>query len=456
MTINRDGHLPDGRLPTTRRKLLRNAGASMLVVASAPLLEACGGSNDSSSTTDAAKASTGGINADVVSGLRKALSLPTGKAAGEGLTIPVGASLAFSGASSILGKLDNAGIKLAVAHIAALGGPMLKVDARDNGLVDAAKGVANARQWGTSGIPVVLTSGAATVFSELPYYPQYKMVGFEPGGATKLNEGKPFYYQTRSEFPDDMLAGIVKYVQAVHPEWKKVSYCAIDYGAAVNDSQEAAVKKAVSGAGWEYLGRILASPTSTSYSATISSLRKAKPDFILCLFTGGLTGIFMKQYATSGLTAQVIGFDFTPDAAKIAGPAVGKYDFSFDYFDAANPPNDWAKIFVSEFKRSNGGQAPTYYSANYYESTFLIWQLIREIVAKGGDPTKQGTAYTEAISATPTFASVYGSGTGHGTKQLDPKTHSLLHAPMVYANAADGTPKVLATFDRTGSGFKLI
>lgn len=447
----------------TRRRLLKGAGTTALVAGSAPLISACGSSSTSSShgggsTATAATTTSGGASGgDIASQLRQILDLPTGKAAGQGLTIPVGASMAFSGPSSIYGQIDYAGITLAVNHIKALGGPNLQVQARDNGLADPAKGVANAREWGNAGVPIVLTSGGATGFSELPYYPQYKMVGIEAGGATKINEGKPFFYQTRSEYPTDMMQGIVEYVKAKHPSFKKALWCTLDYGTAIDDAQESGVKAVLTGAGYQYLGKVLAPPTSTDYSAMLSSIRQANPDFVVCLFPGALAGIFMKQYATSGLNTQIIGQDYTPDAQKIAGSAMNNYEFAFDYFDANNPPNQWAKLFVSEYGKANKGALPTYYSANYYESTFLIWQLIREIIAKGGDPTKQGTAYVDAIAANPAFPSLYGgNGAAHGMKVIGLQTHSLVRVPMVYASVnGSGTVSILATFNKGGTNFKL-
>ena len=444
----------------TRRRLLKFAGAGTMLAGAAPLLAACGSSSSSSSASSSSAATSSAADASgAVSQIRDLLGLPTGAAAGAGKTIPVGASMAFSGPSSIYGSLDYSGITLAVKHIKALGGPDLAVKALDNALADPAKGVANARQWGGDGVPIVMTSGGATGFSELPYYSQYKMMGLESGGATTTNQGKPYFYQTRSEYPTDMMSGIVKYVAAKYPSFKTVMYCQLDYGAAITSSQQQGVEQVLATTNFKYLGQNLAPADGTDFSSQISAIRKANPDFVVGLWPGAIAGIFMKQYATSGLKAPIIGFDYTPDAAKVAGKAFAPYQFAFDYFDAVKPPNKWATIFVDEYKAANKGALPTYYSANYYEATFLVWQMIREIIAAKGDPTKQGAFYTDALEANPTFPSLYGGdGGAHGMKTIDAKTtHSLVSVPMVYAEAgATGTPTILATYNKGGKDFKLV
>lgn len=445
-------------VPLTRRRLLKRAGVGAAITAAGPLIAACGGSESSAasstSTTSATAAAGGGSG--VAKQLREILAVPTGKAAAQGVTVPVGASMALSGAVAIYGHMDYTGIKLAVKQIKELGGANLEVQARNNELAEAKKGVANAREWGGSGVPLVLSSGSATVFSELPYYAQFKMLALEPGGATKLGQDKPFFYQTRSEIPNDQLVGIAKYLKAKHPTLKRVVMAGLAYSPISDKLQEEAVKQTAASSGWDYVGSFFAPVTTTDFSSLISQIRSAKPDFVLSAVYGASQGVLLKQYSTSGLTAPMIGFDYTPEASKVAGPAIKGYQFAFDYFDAAKPPNEWAKLFVSEYEKAYG-EPPTYYSANYYEATFLLWQLMRGIVAKGGDPTKQGNEYVKALEANLTFPSVYGSGAAHGTKELSASTHSLVRVPMVYCEVnAAGEVEVLATFNKGGGDFKLV
>ena len=62
----------------------------------------------------------------------------------------------------------------------------------------------------------------------------------------------------------------------------------------------------------------------------------------------------------------------------------GSYDkvgwtFAYDYFDANNPISPLAKLFVDEFKKEYG-EDPDFYAANFYENTFVMWEVIRRVL----------------------------------------------------------------------------
>jgi branched-chain amino acid transport system substrate-binding protein len=86
-----------------------------------------------------------------------------------------------------------------------------------------------------------------------------------------------------------------------------------------------------------------------------------------------------------------------------------------------------------------------------------MWDLVRRIIANGGDPNKQGEFYVNAFDQNPTFPSVYGNPGGvHGTSVFSPQTHTVIHRPVSYGQAlGNGGAQVLATADTTGSGFQL-
>ena len=81
---------------------------------------------------------------------------------------------------------------------------------------------------------------------------------------------------------------------------------------------------------------------------------------------------------------------------------------------------------------------------------------MRRIIAKGGDPTKQGTAYVDAINESGLFPSVYGTGVKTGSLTFDLTTHALKHRPVAYGQAlANGTGEIYANADTTGEDFAL-
>jgi branched-chain amino acid transport system substrate-binding protein len=436
-----------------RRRLFKYAGTAVLTTGAAPILAACGSGSDSSGGSAAKADAAGPASSAIGSQLRDILGLPTGKAAGAGMKIKLGGSFPFSGYGSNYAPLFFRGATLAVAHIKAAGGPDFQFASRDNASGDAQKATAEAKELGLAGTPMVLTSYAAAQFAEVPYYPQYKELAIEPGGATSLLQSKPFYYMTRAESPDDVIGGILQYCKAKLSSAKKYVVLAGDTGGGTTQkTTPASCDPVFQSLGLPQPEYVYTPAAGNDFSAAFSKLRQLKPDVVILLLYGTAPPLFMKQYVTAGLNAQVIGADYLPDMQRVAGSAFDDFIFSFDYFDAKNPGNEWGKLFAAEYlKRFK--EEPIYYSANYYESTFLLWDLVRRIIATGGDPTKQGDLYVKALESHPTFASVYGAGR-HGTMEIDTTTHALKARPMAVLKAGD-PPTLLATSGLRGADFKL-
>jgi branched-chain amino acid transport system substrate-binding protein len=200
-------------------------------------------------------------------------------------------------------------------------------------------------------------------------------------------------------------------------------------------------------------------PTTSDFSSTMATLQQQKADIVLTNFVGTTLGVFLKQYSTSGLAAPVFGYDFTADAQKVAPPSYNNYWFAGDFFDGTNPGNEWAKLFVKEFTRKYH-VAPadiSYYSANYYESTFMLWELMRRVIKQGKNPFKQGDAYVQALNSNPSFPSLYGRTGKHGTLSLNTKTHAVSKREMSVLQAqGTGKAKAVASFNIGGKGFKLL
>jgi branched-chain amino acid transport system substrate-binding protein len=398
-------------------------------------------------------------SAALVDQLRSILDLPTGKAAGEGMTITIGTDLSLSGAGTSWGIPMYNGVLLGVAHVAAAGGPTFKVVARDTPVDNlTGAGAANTREFGSAGIPAVLTSQGGGGGAGAPFYPQFKMFAIDSGGANPLNLGKPFLYQGRMLFGIGSMPTFIEYTKTQNPDVKRIGFLgdAVGGPTALTNAQIVASLKA---AGFD-VSTTLVPITTSDFTTALGQMAVHDPQLILIEDFGLLTGVILKQYLTSGINAKaVVGLDYDRAYASAAGPAeLAKYQWVFDFFDSAHPPNQWGKLFVQEFQRVYG-QLPDYYAANYYETTFLVWELVRRIIASGGDPTKQGDLYVNAFNQNPTFPSVYGfpgSGGAHGTSVLSLQTHTLIHRPVSYGQAlSNGGALVLATADVTGTGFKL-
>jgi branched-chain amino acid transport system substrate-binding protein len=393
--------------------------------------------------------------------LQSILGTPTGKAAGEGMSITVGTDLSLSGAGTSWGIPMYNGVLLGLAHIKAAGGPNFKLVARDTSVDNpTGEGAANTREFGEAGIPAVMTSQGGGGGAGAPFYPRYKMFAIDSGGANVANLGKPFLYQGRMLFATGSIPTFVEYTKLKNPEVKRVSWLGGEVtspaGALLNTQVVQGLQK-----GGFTVSSILLPITVTDFTTALGQIAAQKPDLLLVEDLGLLTGVLLKQYLTSGVNAPagVVGFDYNRAYASVAGPPeLAKYQWVFDFFDSAHPPNEWGKLFVQEFQRVHG-QLPDYYAANYYETSFLVWELVRRIIAAGGDPTKQGDAYVNAFAENPNFPSVYGfpgSGGAHGESVFSLETHTVIHRPVSYGQALPGgNALVLATADTTGTGFKL-
>jgi ABC-type branched-subunit amino acid transport system substrate-binding protein len=194
---------------------------------------------------------------------------------------------------------------------------------------------------------------------------------------------------------------------------------------------------------------------SQDYSAVLPKIKANEPDLLLVADYGQDIGSFFNQAQTAGLKAQIVGFEFTPDgvnASKGTFDSKG-YTFAYDYFDAVNPKNPLAKLFVSEFKKTYGGDTPDFYAANFYENVLDMWEVIRRVLAKGGD-INDGDQLNTALMDNLTLVSVYGDDpNAAGTFSLDPVTHSVKKREMGVFEYKAGKVTPIVFFDIDAAGY---
>ena len=255
---------------------------------------------------------------------------------------------------------------------------------KDHKSADAQAGARAARELGIAGVSAVLTSYVGDIGAMFPGLAQYKMLALDGGGGTSdFGQGKPYFWGMRAIEPDDDFIGALKYWKATDPKIKRISLVYFDQGPA-NEIVINNFNKALKETGLEFASREVTTIGATDYSATISRLKTANPDAVFLFSIGVDPGYFMKQFVNAGLTAPVIGAECIPDAAKVAGSAYDNYLFATDWFDASKPTNPWSKLFLKSYVKEFNAE-PEIYAANYYEDTFAVWDLIRRVLAKGGN-----------------------------------------------------------------------
>ncbi len=144
---------------------------------------------------------------------------------------------------------------------------------------------------------------------------------------------------------------------------------------------------------------------ATDFTTQIAKIKQGAPD-VLCLWQWGKDiGVAAKQARDLGLTVPIMGVEYTPDAAKVAGPALAGEEYVTDYF---NPQGDdkWTREFAVAYKKKYG-EDPEIYGANYYEAVYIFAAALREAKKKGGEYW-QGERVRDAILKIRKFPSVYG------------------------------------------------
>jgi branched-chain amino acid transport system substrate-binding protein len=438
------------------KRLLTRVALLALAVAFSILLAACGSDNDNKSSSSASSSASGSVNSADAKEFRKLMGFTDEDLKNlQGKKFKVGSILPLSGPGSNFAVDEGNGVKLGVDEMKKYMGMDVTYTAKDHKSGDPQAGAQAARELGIDGYGVAINSYYAVFGSTLKSIQQYKMLSFDPGGGTGNGlKGKDFFWGFRANTPDDAFFGL-KYFKQKDPSAKKVALIIWDAGAAYTDPIEAHLKQQVAANGMTYVGKQLSKIGATDYSSVFSKLKSVNPDIIAVAVFGGDTGYLMKQYVNSGLKAQVMGAEYVPAAAKIAGAGFDKYIFGADYFPVNAPPNPLSKFFLKDYKRLFGNDPGTFYQPNYYETTLAYLQLAARVAKQGGD-INSGDALNKAMIADPTFKSVYGGDAQTvGTIKLDPKTHDPTVRPVGLFQAGSNF-KQLASWNIGGGDFKVL
>jgi branched-chain amino acid transport system substrate-binding protein len=432
MSASTPSRLSFPSVDVSRRGFLSGAA----VLGGAGLLAACGGSDSGSSSS----INTSNVDPQAANGLT-AIFGPGGKTGGSEVTLSAGMLLAMTGQGSFFGKVMSQGAQLAAAQIKAADGITYDVHVADHKSGDVPTAIAATRQLITQEkIKILQTSYGAPSEAIVPQIAQSKLLSFNGGGSSPGQVGKDFLWQTRMIFGDDPCPGALAWVAKQFPDATKL---------AIVGTQENGVAGAstIGPAAWKALtgGTVVANEQhdvgATDFSSIVARIKSTSPDAILTFSFGDDVGYLVKQMREANVTVPIIGIEFTEQAAKVAGASYDTYNFATDFYDPANP-NPWNKIFVKGYQDSYG-EAPEYYGANYYEEVFFVWELVRRVLAAGGDATDT-TQLQNSLVENPTFKSLYGGDAkSTGEVTFNPADHTI-SKPMGVFSVTNGQPKKIA------------
>jgi len=446
----------------------RKAIALTAVVGLAALAAACSsGSSTSSEATAAASAAastaastaaSAGASAAASGGASSGNCIndifgPGGPEAGQGVTIPAGMLLAVTGQGSFFGHVMSMGAMLAAKQIKEAGGMDYQITVGDHKSGDVPSALTETKKLISDGIEVLQTSYGAPSEAIIPLIQEGGVLTFNGGGSSPAQLSQDFLWMNRMVYAEDPNAGALAWIHKTYPDAKNLALIGtMENGVGTFKETAPANWKALTG------GQIVAAEQhdvgATDFKALAQKIKAANPDAVMTFSFGDDLGYQVKALREAGYTGPIMMDEFTSQAAKIAGSAYDGVNFAVDFYSTDNP-NPWNQCFVEAWKAEYGDDkvqpVPEYYSSNYYEQVFIVWDLVKRVIKAGGDPN-DAAQLQAALIADPTFPSVYG-GTADvvGSVTLDKTDHSI-SKPMGVFEVQNGTPKLLQEIKKIKPG----
>ena len=343
-----------------------------------------------------------------------------------------GAILAMTGSGSWYGMTMERGMGIAIDEINKAGGVAgykfsYVVEDHKSGLSTAAQ---NAFRKLTSidKVSSILSSFSAPTLSIMEMAKQEKILVFNGGASSPQLINVPFLYNTRM-LGNEILPFTLKYLYDKGCRTMATIYA----------NQAAPISLNKTGIEyWKSLGGTVVSEQmhetgATDFTSEASVIKSKNPDMILVPSTGLDVGYAIKAIRKMGVKAAICGTEHSGDMEKVTGSASDGYLFASEFFNV-DSDDPWTKGFVTTFK-TKFKVDPDFYAANYYELTYSLKELVKRVVAKGGDPY-DGSQLEKAIWDNPTFDTIYG---GH----IIFKKNGTCEKPVVLFEIKDGKPVVI-------------
>lgn len=366
---------------------------------------------------------------------------PGGVEAGEGIDLQGGMNLAMTGQGAFFGDVMSKGALLAAEEVGAAGGPAITITINDHESGEVPPSVNGVRKLiSQNKISFLQTSYGAPSEALIPILQQNKVLTFNGGGASPKQLFQDYLWMTRMVFAYDPTPGALSWLAENYPDAKRLATIGtLENGV---EALEQLVPKywPEFSDGGEVVGKEIHDVGLTDFSQVIARVKSSNPDAIFTVSFGNDLGYLVKQFREAAVEVPIVGIEFTQDAQTIAGESYDTFVFATDYYDTLNP-NPWNLAFVKAHN-AKYQKDPEYYGANYYEQVFVVWDLVRRVLAEGGDATS-GEALQQALIQNPVFKSVYGGDAENvGEMSFDTEAHTISKPMGVFA-VKGGKPELL-------------
>lgn len=355
-----------------------------------------------------------------------------GAAPGEA-DVTVGCMFPMTGRPAIYGKDSIAGIRLALADLAAAAEPGLP---RLRVIVDDTRSKASyavriaedfIRHDGVQFLCGMVSSGVAQAVSQVALRHKVVLVGTDHASSRLTIEGlHPYYFRVSNDSWASMAAG-ARYLADLQGRagWTRLAFIGPDY-----DYGHVSLSDLVSnldrlGVRYEMVGEFWPKLYEPDYAAYVAALLEAKPDIVVTALWGGDFIAFLKQAASTEFfqKARLANFD-----------TGGNYEVMVALGDhpppglilSARHHNNWPdtprnRKFVQDFHRSEG-RYPTYAAEGAYSG----------IVAIGRAVQKAGTAEAPAVIRAIEGLRLELPEDPEGfTSSIDPDTHQIVQMQAI-------------------------
>lgn len=315
----------------------------------------------------------------------------------------IGMLLAMSGPGITVGKEMSQGAILGVEEINKAGGVAgrkLRLEIGDHKSGDTRAGVSEMeRLVNVYRVPAVMTSYSAPTLGAQVIAEQAGVLLINGGGWSPQLIGKPMLWNTR--LTGDTIATAT--AQVAYEDGIR-TLCMVYRQDPSGIDTAAVVRKWWDEKGGKTLCEEKYDLNTTNFSAQVAEVRASKPDAMLIFSYGQQNAVLIKQARDYGFSGPIYGIDFLPDNIAAAGKAIEGYKFAIDEFDP-NAPDAFTQHFVAAY-RARFHEEPDFYSANYFEATYILRDLIAAVAQEGKPIT--GTNLDAKLRQMRSFPSVYG------------------------------------------------
>ncbi len=404
---------------------------------------------DTGTAATTATTATTATDADVMSTETISEIFATNGKSVSGETLNLGMLLAMTGQGSFFGDVMSKGAELAAKQIEASGGPTFSIAIADHesGLVPPAVN-GTRRMISQDKISALETSYGAPSEAIIPIIQENKVLTFNGGGASPGQLNQDYLWMTRMLFAYDPADGALAWIAKNYPDAKRLAVIGTEENGVETWKEKVPRIWPELQDGGEVVAQEIHDVGLTDFSTLIARVKSANPDVIFTVSFGNDLGYIVKQFREANVEVPIMGIEFTEQACEIAGAAYDTYFFATDFYDVNNE-NPWNQAYVKA-NRAEYGEDPEYYGANYYEMTYILWQLMRRVEESGGDPTS-GEELQSALEANPVFYSVYGGGPDKvGQMEFNLEDHTITK-PMGVFKVQDCTPSRIAEIKKVNS-----